>query len=129
MKKYVFVVEKTDTGFSAYAKDEEINVGTTGKNISELKSNILEAFNLLNEYQGKKLITAENISILLDIPQFFEYYSDLIKAKGVAKRIDMNQSLLAQYIGGEKIPSKKQTEKIVTGLKEVAKEILELDYA
>jgi hypothetical protein len=129
MKKYEFIVEKTGTGFSAYAKDDDINVGTTGKTMTELKSNILEAFNLLNEHQNKKPITAENIFIQLDLNQFFEYYSDLIKAQGVAKRIGMNQSLLAQYIGGDKKPSEKQTKRIIHGLKETAKEILELDIA
>jgi len=29
MKKYVIIVEKTGTGFSAHAKDENINVGNT----------------------------------------------------------------------------------------------------
>ena len=29
--KYVFIEEKTGTGFFAYAKDENINVGTAGK--------------------------------------------------------------------------------------------------
>jgi predicted transcriptional regulator len=53
--------------------------------------------------------------------------NDLIKAQGVAKRIGMNQSLLAQYIGGDKKPSGKQTARIIQGLKETAKEILELE--
>lgn len=129
MKKYVFIVEKTDTGFSAYAKDDNIHVGTTGQNMTELKNNIVEAFNLLNAQQHKKSVSSANIVIQLDLNQFFEYYNDLIKAQGVAKRIGMNQSLLAQYIGGNKIPSEKQTTRIIQGLKETAKEILELEIA
>ena len=129
MKKYVFIVEKTDTGFSAYAKDDGINVGTTGKTMTEVKENIIEAFNLLNEHQNKKPVSSANITIQLDLNQFFEYYNDLIKAQGVAKRIGMNQSLLAQYIGGDKKPSEKQMSRIIQGLKETAKEILELEIA
>ncbi|MDP3468533.1 MAG: hypothetical protein Q8S11_09390 [Daejeonella sp.] len=53
--KIVFIVEKTSTGFSAFALDfETYPVGTTGKNFTELKSNIIEALNLHNEYQGLK---------------------------------------------------------------------------
>jgi len=129
MKKYVFIAEKTDTGFSAYAKDDHVNVGTTGKNMTELKNNIVDAFNLLNDYQGKKQVSADNISIQLDLNQFFAHYNDLIKAQGLAKRIGMNQSLLAQYIGGDKKPSEKQTIRIIQGLKETAKEILDLEIA
>jgi len=129
MKTNLFIVEKTNTGFSAYAKDDDIHVGATGKNMTELKENIVAAFNVLNDHNNKKHISAEHISIQLDLNQFFEYYSDLIKAQGVAKRIGMNQSLLAQYIGGDKKPSEKQTSRIIQGLKETAKEILELDIA
>jgi len=129
MKKYVFIAEKTDTGFSAYAKDDDILVGSTGKNMTELKNNIVEAFNLLNDRQSKKAVSSQNILIQLDLNQFFEYYNDLIKAQGVAKRIGMNQSLLAQYIGGDKKPSEKQTTRIIQGLKETAREILELEIA
>jgi len=33
-KKNIFMVEKTNTGFSAFAKDDNINVGTTGATIT-----------------------------------------------------------------------------------------------
>jgi transcriptional regulator with XRE-family HTH domain len=128
MKKIVFMVEKTNTGFSAFAKDDNINVGTTGTTITELKSNILEALNLLNERQGKRLIKIEDLVIELDLPQFFDYYK-IINAKALAQRIGMNQSLLAQYVGGQKKPSLKQVERIISGVKEAAKEILELEFA
>ncbi len=43
MKNYLFIVEKTHTGFSAYSNDfEKFPVGTTGTSISELKANILD---------------------------------------------------------------------------------------
>lgn len=126
MIKIKFVVEKTGTGFSAYAKDDNINVGTTGATITELKFNILEAFNLLNERKSKKKIGYDDIVIELDLPQFFDYYK-IINAKALAERIGMNQSLLAQYIGGQKTPSGKQVERIIGGVKEAAREILELE--
>lgn len=127
MKANKFVVEKTDTGFSAYAEDfDKYPVATTGATITELKSNIFEAINLLQEHNNQKGISKEQISIKLDLPQFFEYYK-IINAKALAERIGMNQSLLAQYIGGQKTPSEKQIDKIFNGLKEAAKEILELE--
>jgi hypothetical protein len=43
--KIEIIVEKTKTGYSAYA--EKYPVYTVGKSLSELKSNILEAVNLL----------------------------------------------------------------------------------
>jgi len=38
----------------------------------------------------------------------------------------MNQSLLSQYVNGKKKPSKKQVERIVDGLHDIGKELIEL---
>jgi hypothetical protein len=123
MKKINLIVEKTSTGFSAYAED--LPVFTTGKSMTELKSNILESTNLYQEEMGGAAISLNDISITLDLPQFFEYYK-VINAKALSERVGMNQSLLAQYVGGQKKPSVKQVEKILMGIRELGKELSEL---
>lgn len=128
MRTYTFIVEKTNTGYSAYAKDDGINAATTGSTITQIKSNALDALNLLFEHKGKKEVTIDNIVIQLDIPQFFEYYK-IINAKAFSERIGINTQLLNQYIKGVKTPSEKQVSKIAQGLREVGKELMELDYA
>jgi predicted RNase H-like HicB family nuclease len=126
MKKINLIVEKTSTGFSAYAED--LPVFTTGASITELKSNIVEAINLYHEEVQGKNITEADININLDLPQFFEYYK-VINAKALSARVGMNQSLLAQYIGGQKKPSVKQVEKILIGIRELGKELTELELS
>ena len=128
MKNYKFVVERTQTGFSAFAEDENLPVFTTGKDFEELKTNILEALNLYLEHAGKKAATAENIITKLDLPSFFEFYS-VINAKALSKRINMNETLLSQYVNGKKEPSEKQVHKILTGIKELGKELMQLEIA
>lgn len=128
MKSYTFIVERTDTGYSAYAKDDSINVVTVGSTITEIKSNALEALNLLFEHNGKKQVEPENIVIQLHVPQFFDYYK-IINAKAFSERVGINTQLLNQYIKGSKVPSEKQVAKIASGLREVGKELMELDYA
>ncbi len=127
MKHYIFIVEKTNTGFSAYAKDENINAVTTGATITEIKRNALEALNLLFEYQGKKPVSENNIIVQLDITQVFSYFE--INAKAFSNRIGMNAQLLNQYINGTKEPSHKQVSKIAEGLRQFGKELVELEYA
>ena len=127
MKTISFIVEKTGTGFSAYAHDfDALPVGTTGDTFIELKQNILEAANLYLEHVSKKPIAIEQIAITFDIPSFFEYYN-VINAKALSKRIGMNNTLLSQYVKGVKKPSEKQVEKILTGIKKIGKELSELD--
>lgn len=125
--KIVFVVEKTGTGFSAYAENFEANpVGTTGKTFLELKNNIVDAMNTYRSHINGEEVTEDDISIELDLPQVFEYY-DYINATALSKRIGINQSLLSQYVNGNKKPSPKQLTRILAGIREVGKELSSFD--
>jgi len=127
MLPQTFIVEKTTTGFSAYAEDfDRFPVGTTGKNVSELKQNIIEAINLFQEHVGAEFFTPDMIVLKYDLPQFFQFYKE-INAKALAKRVGMNQTLLSQYVNGKKSPSEKQVKKILTGIRELGKELTELE--
>lgn len=125
-KKINLIVEKTSTGFSAYA--EKFPVYTTGRSITHLKENILEALNLYNEEMNLPEVNESQIKITLDLPQFFEYYK-VINAKALSSRVGMNQSLLAQYVGGQKKPSQKQAEKIISGIRELGRELIDLQFS
>jgi predicted RNase H-like HicB family nuclease len=121
-KKVKVVVEKTDTGFSAFASDYP--VFTTGKNFSELKENINEALNLYFEDDGVQ-INPQRIQFEIDLKQFFQYYR-VINARFLAERIGMNPTLLSQYVQGRKKPSSQQTEKILKGIQQIGRELTEL---
>jgi len=116
------IVEKTRTGFSAFAEDYDVY--TTGKTFSELNDNILEALNFYFEDDRKK-ISPRQIVLEIDLKQFFQYYR-VINAKFLAERIGMNPTLLSQYVQGRKKPSAQQTEKIIEGLNEIGKELSEI---
>jgi hypothetical protein len=67
------------------------------------------------------------MKIQMDLPQFFEQYK-VINVKALSERIGMNQSLLAQYIKGNKKPSPAQTERILKGVHEVGKELAAVEF-
>ena len=121
-RKIVAIVEKTNTGFSAFAVDYP--AFTTGKTISELSRNIVEALNLYFE-DDEIQITQKNINFEIDLKQFFQYYR-VINSKFLAERIGMNPALLSQYVQGRKKPSAQQTEKILNGINEIGRELSEL---
>jgi predicted RNase H-like HicB family nuclease len=121
-KKIIVTVEKTDTGFSAFAIDYP--VFTTGKTISGLSENMVEALNLYFEDDGFR-VDSKNINLEIDLKQFFQYYR-VINAKFLAERIGMNATLLSQYVQGRKKPSPSQTEKILHGIHQIGKELSEL---
>lgn len=120
--KFTFIIEKTKTGYSAF--EIKHPVYTTGKTILELRKNALEATNLFLE-DAHEQVDVKNIHFEFDFKQFFEYYK-IINAKHLAYRIGMNETLLSQYVNGRKRPSKKQMEKIINGLHEIGKELIEI---
>jgi predicted RNase H-like HicB family nuclease len=122
--KIEMIIEKTKTGYSAYA--EKYPVYTVGNSLEELKANILEALNLYLEDENKN-IKEKDLKITLDLPQFFEFYK-VINAKALSERIGMNQSLLAQYIKGNKKPSPMQAQRILKGVQKVGTELAAIRF-
>ena len=121
--KIKVTVEKTDTGFSAYANDYA--VFTTGNTLTELRTNMVEAMNL--HYEEKNVIVSpDNIDLKIDLKQFFSYYR-VLNTNYLANRINMNKTLLSQYVNGKKKPSTKQTLKIMKGVNEIGKELSEIN--
>ena len=122
MKKTKFVIERTATGYSAYA--EKYSVFTVGSNLKQLKSNILEAINLFLEGQGKT-VEEKDVDFVIDLPQFLEFYQ-VVDTELLSKRIGMSRKLLAQYVSGSEKPSAAQTRKILTGLQQIGQELAEI---
>lgn len=116
-------VEKTDTGYSAYA--ENYPVYTTGRTAAELLKNLKEAINFYLEDEGA-YINQDNIKLNIDFNLFFQHYK-VLNARFLAKRIGMNPTLLSQYVQGRKTPSAKQADKILGGIHEIGKELSELN--
>ncbi len=117
--KIKLVVEKTNTGFSAYC--EKFPVFTTGITFNALQHHAVEAINLYLSDQDKN-ITEENIEFEIDLKQFFQHYR-VINAKFLAQRIGMNETLLSQYVQGRKKPSAAQSSKILSGVQEIGREL------
>ena len=123
-KKIIMVLEKTKTGFSAYA--EEYPIYTTAASIPDLLDNAYEAAIL---YFDDEVITIDkdDIKFEIDFKQFFKYYR-VLNSKFLAERIGMHPSLLSQYIQGQKKPSDKQRDKILLGIRQIGKELSQLYF-
>lgn len=119
-KKIVVIIEKIDTGFSAYAKDYPVY--TTGATMNELLENAIEAFSLY--FEDSDLNTFQ-ISYEIDFKQFFQYYK-VINSKALAEKIGMNPTLLSQYVRGHKRPSEQQSRRILYGINRIGQELAEM---
>ncbi|WP_372472592.1 helix-turn-helix domain-containing protein [Capnocytophaga sp. ARDL2] len=122
--KATFIVEKTNTGYSAYS--EEYNAATTAKTYKELKENMLEALNLFLEEENLPLATEKDIVVKFDLAQFFDYYNG-INILALSEKMGINNSLISQYKTGKKYPSEKQVQKIFQGIKSYGAELASID--
>lgn len=116
MKKVKTIVEKTRTGYSAFA--EKLPIATTGKDLPELTENMVEAVRF---YFDQPRMHAGNLEMHFSIPSLFDLYP--INVRQFARRIEMNYTLLSQYVQGRKVPSAKQLERIVQGLRDIGNEL------
>lgn len=119
-------VMKEDIGYSATASLKDIHINTEGETLEELKKNIVEAVNLSFKDKGF-VYTVDEIILKPDLQSFFHFYK-VINAKALSQRIGMNQSLLAQYIKGNKKPSPSQADRILKGVRQVGKELASIQF-
>lgn len=119
-KRIVVMIEKTDSGFSAYS--ENYPVFTTGETVNELLENVNEAFSFYTEDKNQETL---QIHYEIDFKQFFQYFK-VINSKALAERIGMNPTLLSQYVRGHKRPSEKQSRRILYGINKIGQELAEM---
>ncbi len=123
-QKIKITVTKEDTGYSATGTVNNNFIGTEAESFEELKEMVLEAVNLTFE---DIVYTIDDIQFEYDLESFFDFYK-VINAKALSERIGMNQSLLAQYIKGNKKPSTTQTNRILKGVQQIGKELSEVSF-
>ncbi len=123
MEKFLIIIEKTKTGFSAYSEDYA--VATTAKTLSEIKKNIIEALNFYFEtLEIDKIITNENLNLTININQFFEYYP-FLNIEKLAEII--NKKDLEDYKNG-KNTNEEDTKKILVQLYKFGQELKTLRF-
>ncbi|CAG5071653.1 hypothetical protein DYBT9623_03643 [Dyadobacter sp. CECT 9623] len=128
MKKPVltFDIIKEEIGYSAISSSKGRYIATQGDDFEDLKKNIVEAANLASEDFGFEY-SIDELILRPDLQSFFEFYK-VLNVNALSKRINMNQSLLAQYISGTKKPSSTQTRRILEGVQQVGRELSAIQF-
>jgi hypothetical protein len=124
MKKISFTVEKNADGYWAHRTEPGGVVGAYGVTLDELKADIVEAYNL---FQDEVKITMDSVLLQFNVSSFFELYSGVVAAAGIGKRAGMQKSLISDYVNRKKRPSKKQIERLVATIKELGRELAEVE--
>lgn len=122
--KVKLTIIKEDVGYGATGQWKDRFMATCGDTWEELQREILDMVNLTFEDMGHTY-TLDEMELEYDLESFFDFYR-VINAKALSERIGMNQSLLAQYIRGKKKPSKAQARRILDGVHQIGRELMEV---
>jgi hypothetical protein len=117
---------KEDEGYTAVGQWENRSLITNGDTWDELQKMIIDMVNLVFEDLGYTY-NIDEIEFTFDLASFFDFYK-VLNVSALSKRINMPQSLLAQYITGKKKPSTSQKERILRGVQQVGRELSEISF-
>jgi predicted RNase H-like HicB family nuclease len=130
-QKIEIIIEKNEDHFWGRIEDKGFMPTGQGETVPALLQNIKDSIEDYVEHEGKtdkfwsKVdLNSIEFSILYDLEAFFEEFSDL-KISSIAKRADLNPSLVRQYATGSKYPSADQAKKIEVAIHSLAKKLQE----
>lgn len=124
MQTVKFLVEKTGTGYSAYA--EEFSILATGKTLKQVYAEAEAGLAEQCEYLGESPAAYE-LEFTYDLPALFEAYR--LNVEAISDFLGMNSTLISQYINGKKSPSRKQKDRIESGIHAYAKGLNNFRFA
>ena len=128
------ILEKTNTGYSAYAPEAK-GIYTTGSTFEEIKENLSEVLELQKEYleetnnrEELEKINNVNLAFYLDIEQFFEHFN-MINKSAFAQYIGINDSQMRQISKGLISLTSKKALQIQNGLHNLAQDLKTVHFA
>ena len=128
MEKVIARVEREvgEKNFSSYMKVKSVNASVLGQgNTSNAAiADMLQGWNETKEDLKEDGIEVSPIEIefTFDIGALFNYY-DFINVAGVSREIGISSAVMRQYATGVRRPSKERKERIVKGIKSLAKKM------
>ncbi|HEY3372311.1 MAG TPA: type II toxin-antitoxin system HicB family antitoxin [Prolixibacteraceae bacterium] len=134
MKTVNVVVEKTNTGYSAYIPDV-VGIASVGDTFNELRENVQEALVLYLETSRQfgdslpEILSEEyQLAFKFDIQTFMEWLPKVMSQKGLSDIAGMNESLISQYAHGVKNPGPKQLKRMETALHRFADDLHAISF-
>lgn len=130
MEKIIIVVEKSKDYYDAYSENCD-GIYAAGGSIEDVKKDVESAIaaiknNLPREQWPDQIKSDYEIEYMLDVQSFLEYYKGYMSLSGLEKITGINQKQLSNYLNNRSKPRRKQVEKINEGLRNFAKELLNI---
>ncbi len=130
--KLEVIIEKQNKHFWARIEGKGFMPTGQGSSINELLKNVTDSIEDYIDHEGKEdkfwsNVDVNNIEfeVKYDLQAFFEEFDEL-KISSIAKRAELNESLVRQYATGNKYPSVDQAKKIESAIHNLANRLKEI---
>lgn len=129
----VFIEKANDGTYWGTSQNFEGVVTTFGNSLEELLANFEEVFadhlEVAKELEEDYVDSYENVSFAfkMDLSSFFNLVPEL-KISSIAKKANMNESLVRQYKNGITAASQEQARKIQDAVHELGRELLAVKF-
>ncbi|WP_067035507.1 hypothetical protein [Allomuricauda sp. CP2A] len=130
MKTVYITIEKTSDGYSAYSENID-GIYAMGDDVKEVKESVMDSvatLKTLDDANRPKFLEEDyQLVFKFDTESLLKYYSGVFTFAAMARITGINQKQLQHYSTGLKKPREAQRKKIEHGLKDLAKDILEIE--
>lgn len=131
MNQIKIVIEKTDDLYSAYAENVE-GVYGGGETVAEAKQSIVEAIQLLKEFNQEENVPAAlkgeyELVYKFDAQSLLSYFKGILGQTALAHLTGINARLLQHYASGLKKPRQPQAKKIEAALHKLGSELMAVE--
>ncbi|MBQ5984251.1 MAG: type II toxin-antitoxin system HicB family antitoxin [Bacteroidales bacterium] len=130
--KLFAVVEQADNNYSAYIENLE-GVYATGKTLTKVKENLLEAIDVFIETCESKgyelpaeLQGSFEVDFRMDVRSLLNVYSGIFTKAGLERLTGINQKQLWHYANGKSLPRRAQVLKIENALHQLGNELISI---
>lgn len=134
--KLTIIFEKSDDAlFGRIEGIPDFLPVTEGKDIQEIELNLRDLLDDYITHEGQEFKAWKNLKAdqiefahAYDLSAFFELFDD-VKIGAIAKRADLNPSLVRHYVAGTKFPSASQAKKLENAIHELGNKLREVVLA
>ena len=131
MKTIKVVIGKTKDMYTAYAQTAQ-GIYADGDTVEEVKHTVLDAIQLMKEYQTKEEVPDVlkgdyQVVYQYDIASLLNNYKGILSNSSVKRLTGINQKLLQHYAAGLVTPREPQRKKIENALHKLGSELLSIE--
>ena len=133
MKTVKVFVEKAEFGYSAYMEEAGLDYGLfgEGKTVEEAIDDFNKSYAGMREYYERHGKTFEEIEyeFYYDTASFLQEFVKAFSLAGLERITGISQTQLGHYLHGRRKPSRKTIDKIQSGVKAFANELMAVKFA